>query len=106
MAWDERERPILEAIRRHEDEDGDTVPNLDALAEATGLPRRTVLLGVRALAQAQHVRAIDAGAERETNDEVDYMDIGLLERVRRASGQWPAEQAADARAPRVARDCC
>lgn len=83
--WDFRERPLLEAIARAEEEDRSV--NNDDLAVDTGLDRHTVERGLLALVEANYVQGIDAAAE-----ELCYLlDIRLRERGRRAVDQWPSE---------------
>lgn len=94
--WDVREQPILEAIADVEETQGDNVERIDALVELTGLDRLVVLLGLRALLDAGYVAAIDAGARYRTDEDDDFLDIHLQERGRRAVGQWPSEDSADA----------
>lgn len=85
QTWDSRERPLLEAIARAEEEDRSI--NNDDLAVDTGLDRHAVDRGLLALVEASYVGGIDAAAE-----EVCYLlDIRLRERGRRAVDQWPSE---------------
>jgi DNA-binding IclR family transcriptional regulator len=88
--WDDREQPILEAIADLEP----THPQLnnDDLAAATGIDRESLDRALLALVEADYITGTNAAAE-----ELCYL-IGarLLERGRRAVGQWPAEDSAEA----------
>lgn len=90
LTWDEREQVILEAIADAEVERGEDIERVDKLVDITGLPRVQVLLGVRALRESAYVTAVDAGGANDTADG-DFLAIALLERGRRATGQWPAD---------------
>jgi len=95
LKWDERELPILEAIAGLEDDSGENVERIDTLVDLTGLERGDVVLGLRALVNAGYVDAIDASGPMVGNEGAEFLDIGLLERGRRAVGQWPSEDAGD-----------
>ena len=82
--WDERERPILEAIAAAEDAD-EFVDN-DALALATGLPRAQVDNALRGLVEAKYITGADATTGAGS---YELIEIRLRERGRRATGQWP-----------------
>ena len=89
MTWDQRERPILDAIARAEDDHRSI--NNDGIAGATGLDRGTVDRGLLALVEAEYVTGIEAAAE-----ELCYLlEVRLLERGRRAVGAWPSQDAGD-----------
>lgn len=89
MTWDERERPILEAIAAGE---AGRDLNNDDVAEATGLSRDDVDRGLLALYEADYVTGTDAAAE-----ELCYLlGMRLLERGRRAVGVWPADDSGEA----------
>jgi hypothetical protein len=94
--WETRERPILEAVASAEAAAGEAITNLDELAAATGLDRQVVLLGTRALREAAFLDAIAAGADFGAEAHDDFLEIRLLERGRRATQQWPAEDSAAA----------
>lgn len=91
--WGEREQPVLEAIavledqlpRRHDLAD-------DRVAVEAGLDHHTCLRTLRNLIRAGYVRATDAGGL--SGDA--FMGIELEERGRRAIGQWPSTEPADA----------
>lgn len=87
--WDEREAIILKAVLNAEAEQRSV--NNDDVAAATGLSRDAVDRGLLALAEANYVTGTNAAAE-----ELCYLlDIGLLERGRRATGQWPSDDPAE-----------
>ena len=89
MTWDQRERPILEAIAQAEDDR--RLINNDDIALATGLDRDTVDRGLLGLVEADYVTGINAAAE-----ELCYLlQVRLTERGRRAVGVWPSENAGD-----------
>ena len=90
--WAIRERPILEAIAAGEHEG--PVPEVDDLVELTGLERTSVALALRGLVDAHYVTAVDFAGTLDPD--ADFADIRLLERGRRAVGQWPSEDAGDA----------
>ena len=88
--WAGRERPILEALASVEEREGQ-VEDVDALVDLTGLERRAVVLGVRTLIDGRYVTAVPLAGDFDLDG--DYADVGLLERGRRAVGQWPSEEA-------------
>jgi hypothetical protein len=96
MGWNDREQLILDALRAAEDERGEDLERVNTVVELTGLSRVQAVLGVRALWEAGYVDAVDAGGASATDGDNDFLAIRLLERGRRATGQWPADNAADA----------
>ena len=91
--WNERELPILEAIaaleeeliRRHDLTD-------DLLQERTGLDGRTVERALRSLEYAGYLTGTDASSMSGFG----MMSIELRGPGRRAIGQWPSTDPADA----------
>jgi DNA-binding MarR family transcriptional regulator len=83
--WNEREAPILEAIWAAE-EVGER-PGPEQLADLVGLDVTVVARAVTALVDAKYV----AGAEDSSLADrfAQYNALWLLERGRRAIGQWP-----------------
>ncbi len=96
VEWQDREQPILEAVRRVEDEHKRDVENLDELVSLVGLDRASAAIGVRALLTASppFLSAVDASVGYGSDDE--YLAVALAERGRRATGQWPSEDSAAA----------
>ena len=86
--WETRELPILEAIVAAEDK----VPDLWAkdIAASTGLPIGDALIGVRALIEAGYVTGARA---YNTGLRFDNHAIRPLESGRRATRQWPSDDA-------------
>ena len=78
--------PILEAIYSAEEQNNEGL-NVGAVAELTGFPFDVTLRGVRALAESGYV----IGHDNSTSVGWDLYGIRLLERGRRAIGQWPTE---------------
>ena len=95
LKWEERELPILDAIAGVEDDQGEKVERIDTIVDLTGLERRDVALGLRALLDAGYVDAIDASSPIVGDEGAEFLNIGLLERGRRVIGQWPSEDAGD-----------
>jgi len=91
--WEKRELVILEAIANYEDETGDSVPNLKRLVELSGLDAKTCSVGLKALITAQP--PLVAATDASTFGGWDVLEIDLLERGRRAVGQWPNENPAN-----------
>ena len=90
LIWAEREQPILEAVAEAE-EQGRSVNN-DDISGQTGIGRPALDAGLLALFEGQYLTGTSAGAE-----ELCYLlDVRLLERGRRATGQWPSEDAEQA----------
>jgi hypothetical protein len=85
--WEQREYILLEFIARAEEEQDEPLVSW-LLAASTGLDDRDVQLGLRALYEAGYIAGNDAGINQRT---FDLIDIRLLERGRRAVGQWPSE---------------
>lgn len=92
--WSNREQPILEAVAEVEADTSGPVHDLDLLEDLTGLDRPVLVAGVRALLEATppYLSALYVGGF--SGD--DWLDFGLMERGRRATGQWPPENAAEA----------
>lgn len=90
-SWERRDLPILkqvvEAFNR-----GELVKDARRLAELTGLDQADALRGLEALHQAGYIDGIDASTMQ---DRFALLDIRPLERARRATGDWPAENAYD-----------
>lgn len=84
--WEEREQRLLEAIATAEEEGREA--RADELDSPTGLSPQQVQQGLRALYDAGYVDGIDVTAQGDT---FDLLNIRLLERGRRAVGQWPSE---------------
>jgi hypothetical protein len=85
--WQTRERPILEAIAQAEEAGEDARRSSAAsIAEWTGLPRPTVVAGLRALVDADMI----TGQDISTHAGYDLILIRLREKGRRAVGQWPS----------------
>lgn len=84
--WDDREMPILQTVLAAEDA-GEEV-NLHDLAVRTGLEQKSAQSGLRALYEANYVTGLDVGS---MGMGFQLMDIRLLERGRRAVGQWPSD---------------
>ena len=89
--WNERELKILEAVARCEESDEINVGVAD-LANRAALDPQTTARGVRALVDAGYM----TGADASTLDGYDLLAPRLLERGRRAIGQWPSEQTFEA----------
>lgn len=77
---------LLEAIADAEDRGVEA--RADELGEPTGLALGDVQRGVQALYDAEYIDGIVATTQQ---DIFDLLNIRLLERGRRAVGQWPAE---------------
>jgi hypothetical protein len=85
QTWTTREQPILEAIFAGE-EAGKPL-NVNGVVATVSLPRGKVENALRSLRDAGFINALDAS----DHDGFDLMEIRLLERGRRAVGQWPSE---------------
>lgn len=88
--WDERDLPILEAVVAAEADNPGGIDRVADLVPRTGLDHQQVLVGVRALKEADFITATDASGALE-GGLVDFLGIRPLERGRRATGQWPVE---------------
>lgn len=89
--WASREMPILEAIFEAE-ESGDSEDwTVSSVAEATEFSKEKATLGVRALAEAGFIW----GHDSSTTAGWDLFGIRLMERGRRAVGQWPTDDVYD-----------
>ncbi len=77
---------LLEAIADAEDRGVEA--RADELGEPTGLALDDVQRGLQALYDADYIEGIVATGQDEI---FDLLNIRLLERGRRAVGQWPAE---------------
>jgi hypothetical protein len=84
--WEDREIPILDAIAQAEE--GGAAPDFDDLVEATGLDSQTIQQGVQALHDAEYVTGLDSSAG---GIGFRLIEMRLLERGKRQTGQWPAE---------------
>jgi hypothetical protein len=84
--WEDREQRLLEAIGAAEEEGREA--RADKLNSPTGLTQDQVERGLQALHDAGYIEGIDVTAQ---GDIFDLLNIRLLERGRRAVGQWPAE---------------
>jgi hypothetical protein len=92
--WFERELPVLEAIYRAEEEEDDhgfSALTVDGVAERTSLDIGQTRRTVRGLAEAGFI----TGNNASTLGGWDLMGIRLLERGRRAIGQWPTDDLYD-----------
>lgn len=85
--WEERELILLEAIAKAENEGGED-PDSYRLPGVTGLDPREVEIGLRALYDADYITGSDASDWDQT---FGLLAIRLLERGRRAVGQWPGD---------------
>jgi DNA-binding MarR family transcriptional regulator len=85
LDWNERAVPVLEAVYRAE-ENGDR-PDPDEIAAEIGLEPDVTSRTVAALVEADYLRGIEATSLADKFDR--YMALVLLERGRRAIGQWP-----------------
>jgi hypothetical protein len=83
--WNEREVPILEAVYAAE-ERGER-PDPDGIAAVTGLDPDVVIRSVGGLVQSQHLDGIESHGLGQMFP--TYLALLLLERGRRAIGQWP-----------------
>jgi hypothetical protein len=88
--WERRELPLLLATARAEGTRADA--RTESLADATGLSAQDASLGLRALFDADYL----TGDNASSNDgpSFDLLDVRLLEKGRRAVGQWPADASA------------
>lgn len=85
--WESRERPLLAAVARAEETGARA--DTQSLAHDTGLTTRDASIGLRALSEAEYVTGIDAtGLD---GPPFELLNVRLLERGRRAVGQWPAD---------------
>jgi hypothetical protein len=84
LAWDDLEKPILQAVQAHE---GPWGTDVATIADDTGLDEGDVAVAVRRLAEARFVQANDAS----TMDGPDFISIRLLERGLQRLGEWPDE---------------
>lgn len=90
QTWSVRELPILEAIFNLEeakDEHGFNSVGPGDVAEEVGLDLDEVRRGIRALYEAGFVEGNDASSGAGW----DLFGLRLLERGRRAVGQWPTD---------------
>lgn len=85
--WESRELPLLAAVARAEQTG--TPADTHSLANDTRLTTRDASMGLRALYDAEYLTGIDATTM--SGPSFDLLDVRLLERGRRAVGQWPAD---------------
>lgn len=92
--WESRELPILEALAALEEESSSTFPNVndDDLGGRAGIDGPAFARSMRSLADAGYLRGSDASDMAAWG----MISIELLSRGRRAIGQWPSEDPADA----------
>ena len=83
--WNEREVPILEAVYAIEEQGNGAQSR--GLAEITGLELGVAMRAVAALVESQHLAGSDVPSMADRFP--DYINLRLLERGRRAIGQWP-----------------
>lgn len=86
-SWEQRERPILEAILQSEEAGTHRDMTVEVVAEMTGLEPAVVGRALQSLIDARFVDAIDSSTFGSSYPE--YMAPRLLERGRRDVGQWP-----------------
>lgn len=94
LTWHKREMPVLEAIfvaEEEEDEEGFNSVSVAGIAQRVEADVNEVRRTVRALAEAGFVTGFDAS----TGSGWDLFGIRLLERGRRAVGQWPTDDPYD-----------
>lgn len=89
--WETREQRALEAIFEAEEADQDAFSTVD-LAESLGIDISKARRSARALYEAGYIYGSDAS----TTAGFDLLGMRLLERGRRAVGQWPSEDVYDA----------
>ena len=87
MAWAEREAKVLEAILAIEEDDSDRVVSTD-LAKTVGLSEAEVIRAMNALYEADYIAWSNRAGLGATKT---YIVPRLLERGRRAVGQWPKD---------------
>ncbi len=92
--WRSRDLPIVEYVTRV-DAEGRRARGSDEIAGATGLDQRDVRIGLAALIEAGYLAAAGRLNVPGATPSRDFVNIWPLERARRASGQWPAEDAYD-----------
>ena len=85
--WASLERPILEAIAKH-DQDLRGLSSEDAARE-TDLPAAAVLRAIKRLVDAGYLDGIDVMTQDSTGPE--YMHLHLLEPGLREVGAWPSD---------------
>ena len=92
--WRSRDLPIVEYVARV-DAEGRRALGSEEIARATGLDQRDVRIGLAGLIEAGYLAAAGRLNVPRATPSRDFVNIWPLERARRASGQWPAEDAYD-----------
>jgi DNA-binding transcriptional ArsR family regulator len=89
--WTLRELPVLDAIAQGEAEGVDMV-NFQDLVTVLKMDPQAVARSLEALVDAGYVTLVDCSSMVG----FDALDIRLMERGRRATGQWPSDDPFDA----------
>lgn len=87
LTWEERERPVLEAIAELEEEG--VLASIEMVADRTGLSPEVVGRTMKRLHDAGFIEAFDGGGLADSTPM--YFGAALLERGLRVVGQWPPD---------------
>lgn len=90
--WEQRELPILESVAQIEVEGRMYRTDTGTIADMVGIDRRTTGIALRSLLLAGY---IEGASEDDAGGSVGVSAPRLLERGRRAVGQWPQDNAFD-----------